>query len=857
MSLLLLSVCVALLVGGCGICMRRILFGDWRPAENGTLLHASIGALLLHLIPSPWVRPLLFVIRLVRIDISTVLRTTNADGCTALHCAVHDQPAQGQHEPAEMLLGSLPVGVCVGLVQDTTPQGYTALHIACSTNSSVDTVRYVLACSADANAVDLHGRTALHYAASNGNAGHVQALLDAGAVREISDTKGRTPLYFACQSAKEDAVISLLEAPTGQPGASCASTDHGGYTVLMAAVIGGSAPIVARLLGGLAVAGENALGAGTRTQTRSGSTALSIACELGRDDITALLLDALQEGDDKGELNGEVGLQELLSSDHFGQTALHAAAAAGYATLVERIVTHVGVAAQQVGATSGDATGQQPPPLMRLLGAQDDDGATPIHKLCAAIAGVRPTGRHGAQQSDEPRRLAQALARVLEDCPAAATVLDYGNDHPLHLLCCRPKGDLVALQEAIETILRATASAGKEARALGRPWRTTNSRGMTPLHLLHQSKAAATAQRLLSVLEAAALNAGDGTFLEAFEPLQPPQNDDGSYQRRRGPHNRIALQTRQAVLQGEHNIHGVAAHLKDIIVTRQNPPRIVVLAGAGVSTNCGIRDFRSPETGLYTHAGFRDSFNLECLRTRPVEFYDQMRQVFLPLAEGGVQPSTTHRFFALLQAKGMLTRVYTQNIDGLEAAAGVSSSKLVEAHGSFSQPCRCIGCGAEAAGGNETFWHTVAQPDGVPRCHICGQVMRPGVVFFGEALPACFEENRRADLSQADLLLVLGSSLSVYPFAALLNEVGPLVPRLFINRELRGPFTKLAETGPSNNGTDGNSSKASHAETVAYRDAAYVGDCDRGVQELCEELGWADMLEAMMVTPSTGATGAS
>eukprot|EP00548_Thalassiothrix_antarctica_P011315 CAMPEP_0194152266 /NCGR_PEP_ID=MMETSP0152-20130528/51629_1 /TAXON_ID=1049557 /ORGANISM="Thalassiothrix antarctica, Strain L6-D1" /LENGTH=493 /DNA_ID=CAMNT_0038856653 /DNA_START=106 /DNA_END=1584 /DNA_ORIENTATION=- len=127
--------------------------------------------------------------------------------------------------------------------------------------------------------------------------------------------------------------------------------------------------------------------------------------------------------------------------------------------------------------------------------------------------------------------------------------------------------------------------------------------------------------------------------------------------------------------------------------------RIIVLAGAGMSVSCGIPDFRSPQ-GLYANLDVQelglicpeDLFDFECFQDDPRPFYKFAKALYFPL--GGkkrVQPSDSHRFLALLEQQGKLLRVYTQNIDGLEEVAGVSSKRMVYAHGSL-RSASCLKC---------------------------------------------------------------------------------------------------------------------------------------------------------------------
>jgi len=171
-------------------------------------------------------------------------------------------------------------------------------------------------------------------------------------------------------------------------------------------------------------------------------------------------------------------------------------------------------------------------------------------------------------------------------------------------------------------------------------------------------------------------------------------------------------------------------------------------------------------------------------------------------------------------------------IDGLETAAGVPRDKVVQCHGDLFA-AHCSICQMDATEGqiNRAFEDTppagsAAQPQQqarAPMCPKCGQVMRPNVVFFGEPLPSRFHMLQNEDMERCNLLIVLGTTLRVYPFAGLVNQVPLLTPRLLINRELVGPF-RVSEVEHQN----------------AYRDVSFVGACDDGASVLMRALRWGE-----------------
>lgn len=199
----------------------------------------------------------------------------------------------------------------------------------------------------------------------------------------------------------------------------------------------------------------------------------------------------------------------------------------------------------------------------------------------------------------------------------------------------------------------------------------------------------------------------------------------------------------------------------------QKSRRIVFLGGAGVSTESGIPDFRS-ENGLW-HAKTKYGCSPEELvshsffEQRTEEFYDFfLRCMVFP----AVKPNVTHRALAQLEAEGRLLAIVTQNIDGLHQAAG--SQKVLELHGSVWRYF-CMDCGA-AYDLPYVLEAAKARRDScVPRCAKCGGIVKPDVVLFEEPLDAQILSEAVEAIRQADLLLVGGTSLVVYPAAGLLH----------------------------------------------------------------------------------------
>jgi NAD-dependent protein deacetylase/lipoamidase len=181
----------------------------------------------------------------------------------------------------------------------------------------------------------------------------------------------------------------------------------------------------------------------------------------------------------------------------------------------------------------------------------------------------------------------------------------------------------------------------------------------------------------------------------------------------------------------------------------------VVLTGAGVSTESGIPDFRSP-TGLWQQYDPMEYATIDAFLADPVKVWE-----FYALrldALGQAEPNDGHRALADLERRGWVRAVITQNVDGLHARAG--TRELVEVHGSLRSAV-CLDCGENVP------MAEVAAILPAPACPRCGRILKPAVVMFGELLPAAAMEQALRLAAEARLLLVVGSSLEVYPVASL------------------------------------------------------------------------------------------
>jgi NAD-dependent deacetylase len=179
----------------------------------------------------------------------------------------------------------------------------------------------------------------------------------------------------------------------------------------------------------------------------------------------------------------------------------------------------------------------------------------------------------------------------------------------------------------------------------------------------------------------------------------------------------------------------------------------VVLTGAGVSTESGIPDFRSP-TGIWADIDPMEYGSLRAFQAEPEKVWDfyAKRIEMLTAAE----PNDAHEALAELERRGFVSAVVTQNIDLLHTRAG--SREVVEVHGSI-RTASCPACGASYPLDESLL--------PLPRCRDCGAVLKPDVVFFGELLPRAAIDRAYELARDTKLLLVVGSALEVYPVAEL------------------------------------------------------------------------------------------
>ena len=188
---------------------------------------------------------------------------------------------------------------------------------------------------------------------------------------------------------------------------------------------------------------------------------------------------------------------------------------------------------------------------------------------------------------------------------------------------------------------------------------------------------------------------------------------------------------------------------------------IVVFSGAGVSTESGIKDFRSDD-GLYNILKDKYQYQPEYMLSsaffykNTLEFYKFYKETFNCL---NVKPNLVHNYFKLLEDKAKLKAIITQNIDGLHTKAGCHN--VYEIHGTIYKNY-CNLC-------NHSFTADyVFNSNGIPRCK-CGGIVKPSVVLYGEMLPSKEYNSSLLAINKADMLIIVGTSLTVYPACEMIN----------------------------------------------------------------------------------------
>ena len=195
---------------------------------------------------------------------------------------------------------------------------------------------------------------------------------------------------------------------------------------------------------------------------------------------------------------------------------------------------------------------------------------------------------------------------------------------------------------------------------------------------------------------------------------------------------------------------------KELVIESQ---RVTALTGAGISVDSGIPDFRS-EGGLWKRYDPLEYATLESFERNPTKFWTMGRELAETIIKA--KPNAAHLALAKLEEKGKLSGVITQNIDNLHQAAGNKS--VIELHGNYLN-AHCIECGTEYF--EKKVHESVAQGEIPPKCEKCGGILKSEAILFGEPLPEAPMKKAIELCRNTDLMIVIGSSLTIYPAAFL------------------------------------------------------------------------------------------
>ncbi|EGG16687.1 ankyrin repeat-containing protein [Cavenderia fasciculata] len=398
-----------------------------------------------------------------------------------------------------------------------------------------------------------------------------------------------------------------------------------------------------------------------------------------------------------------------------------------------------------------------------LVNFKDKDSSTPLHLACNIV-------------NKEVSNYRQVI-KVLIEYGVDLDAVDDGNATALHVLACTGEQG----NELVQYLLDSGANPTIE-----------NATGWTPLHHAHNQNN----QPLFDMLLLHCKNFYPDSLIN-FDKHKPRQFKDKSSKDNNNNNN---SKTEKIFLEsGEERLKRIGNEIRQGKIKN-----IVLLTGAGISTNAGIPAYRT-EDGIYNR-NKQFSFSMQSIQEQPTVFFESIKNYFYPVVTGQIPPTKTHEFIFDLYEKNVLLRNFTQNVDGLDEMVGLPDDKIVHAHGSL-RSWRCSNCQQAVPQElvNEQVWNIIAN-GGIPYCQKsqCQQssepqsILRPDVIFFGESLPVRYHQQSIKDLRKCDLLIIIGTSLSVYPFASLVNDVQSHVPRILINKDAVGPFRGVSDFDRSN-----------------------------------------------------------
>ena len=218
----------------------------------------------------------------------------------------------------------------------------------------------------------------------------------------------------------------------------------------------------------------------------------------------------------------------------------------------------------------------------------------------------------------------------------------------------------------------------------------------------------------------------------------------------------------------------------------KNSKYAVAFTGAGISTASGIPDFRSPGKGLWEKNDHFEVASITALRDNPDKFFDWIKPLFLQ--SRSAKPNPAHTFLSRMENKGIIKSIITQNIDGLHQQSG--AKLVIELHGS-ARTATCPNC--RSTYDTDQLFELLGNDGNLPTCSRCGHIIKPDVVLFEEMLPEKAWYSAHQEVRRADLILVIGSSLEVYPASTLPDIAIRNGAKLIINTLSKTPMDLYAD----------------------------------------------------------------
>eukprot|EP01125_Pyxidicula_operculata_P013765 TRINITY_DN4567_c0_g2_i1.p1 TRINITY_DN4567_c0_g2~~TRINITY_DN4567_c0_g2_i1.p1 ORF type:complete len:792 (-),score=177.02 TRINITY_DN4567_c0_g2_i1:15-2390(-) len=666
------------------------------------------------------------------------------------------------------------------LVSSTDQNGWSALHVATASNN-IKHIKLLLQFGSDINLQTSSGHTAIIIASNNGFTELVDLFLENKANLFLR-TKPRleTALIFAVANSRKEIIEKLLKH---EPSLLHTPTIEGTLP-LFVAVAKGNEDIADYLI---------KCGADVNARKQDQSTALHVAVNTVNVDMVKFLVKS----------GADVNI-----ADSFGSTPLHRACNKKFVDLAKILLEN--------GAN----------PFI-----SDNDQLNSLHVLCSAPEKKNNNTTTTTTSTTEPteNESVKILNLLFENVSKNGGISkikelilqkDSIGANALHVAVCK-KNNLEIVKIIINLAIEAAFLEDQSKR--------------TPLHLLLQAYKSHT--DIIELLKSE-MKKHNPSFFDTFDEKQYVLVNNNRI------FSKLSHNEKTSVFDGEDpSIQSLISMIK-----KKKFKNIIVLTGAGISTSAGIPDFRS-EKGIYsnpiqvqstttdnkTHSiQASDAFSREAFFNDPTSFFSVVKHVFLPVVEGKYKPTFCHKFLTYLHNQGLLLRNYTQNIDTLERISGLPGDKVVEAHGSFAS-ATCVLCKRKETK-LEEFWDSVRN-DKLPKCKECNDdkgILKPDVILFGESLPTEFFESIQDDFALCDLLIVMGTSLKVYPFAGLVNKVKDTCPRILFNQEVVAAFTKGVKQK-----VEGNTLQTvDQGLEGTYRDVALVGDIDKSLKFLAESLDW-------------------